>query len=73
MVNADIGDIQGMSAHGDYNDLLQWLKCQDPKIIKKLFLVHGDYDVQMDFKNRLMSNGFPDVEIPAMHTEVDLG
>jgi metallo-beta-lactamase family protein len=73
MVNAEIGDIQGMSAHGDYNDLCQWLACQDPKIVKKLFLVHGDYDVQMDFKNRLISKGFSDVEIPAQHTEVGLG
>ncbi len=73
MVNADIGDIQGMSAHGDYQDLCKWLSCQDPKIVKKLFLVHGDYDVQMDFKNRLISIGFSDVEIPAIHTEVELG
>lgn len=72
MVNAEIGDIQGMSAHGDYEDLCKWLSCQDPKIVKKLFLVHGDYDVQMDFKNRLISKGFSDVEIPAIHTEVDL-
>lgn len=73
MVNAEIGDIQGMSAHGDYEDLCRWLGGQDPKIVKKLFLVHGDYDVQMDFKNRLISKGFSDVEIPAMHTEVGLG
>ena len=53
-VHADIGEIQSMSAHGDYNDLSQWLACQDPKQVKKLFLVHGEYDVQLDFKNRLI-------------------
>ncbi len=72
-VNAEIGEIKSMSAHGDYNDLCQWLSCQDPKQVKKLFLVHGDYDVQLDFKNRLISKGFSDVEIPARHTEVGLG
>jgi metallo-beta-lactamase family protein len=72
-VHADIGEIKSMSAHGDYNDLCQWLACQDPKQVKKLFLVHGDYDVQLDFKNRLISKGFLDVEIPARHTEVGLG
>ena len=71
-VHAEIGEIESMSAHGDYNDLCQWLACQDPKQIKKLFLVHGDYDVQLDFKNRLISKGFSDVEIPARHTEVGL-
>ncbi|MEO6818383.1 MAG: MBL fold metallo-hydrolase [Ginsengibacter sp.] len=72
-VHAEIGEIKSMSAHGDYNDLCQWLSCQDPKKVKKLFLVHGDYDVQLDFKNRLISKGFLDVEIPARHTEVGLG
>ncbi len=72
-VHAEIGEIKSMSAHGDYNDLCQWLACQDPKQVKKLFLVHGDYDVQQDFRNRLISKGFLDVEIPARHTEVGLG
>ena len=72
-VHAEIGEIKSMSAHGDYNDLCQWLSCQDPKKVKKLFLVHGDYDVQLDFKTRLISKGFLDVEIPARHTEVGLG
>ena len=72
-VHAEIGEIKSMSAHGDYDDLCQWLACQDPQLVKKLFLVHGDYDVQIDFKNRLISKGFSDVEIPARHTEVGLG
>lgn len=72
-VHAEIGEIKSMSAHGDYNDLCQWLACQDPKQVKKLFLVHGDYDVQQDFRDRLISKGFLDVEIPARHTEVGLG
>ena len=72
-VHAEIGEIKSMSAHGDYEDLCQWLACQDPRQVKKLFLVHGDYDVQLDFKTRLISKGFLDVEIPARHTEVGLG
>ena len=72
-VHAEIGEIKSMSAHGDYNDLCQWLACQNPKQVKKLFLVHGDYDVQQDFRDRLISKGFLDVEIPARHTEVGLG
>lgn len=72
-VHADIGEIKSMSAHGDYNDLSQWLSCQDPKLVKKLFLVHGDYDVQQDFKERLMGKGFADIEIPPRHWEIGLG
>ena len=71
-VHAEIGSIRSMSAHGDYNDLSQFLSCQDPKAIKKLFLVHGEYNVQQDFKDRLIKKGFTDVEIPEQHYEIGL-
>ena len=71
-VNAEIASIRSMSAHGDYDDLCQWLACQNPKQVKRLFLVHGEYNVQLDFKNRLIRKGFVDVEIPEMHYETGL-
>ncbi|HRO45920.1 MBL fold metallo-hydrolase [Agriterribacter sp.] len=72
-VNAEIGSIRSMSAHGDYEDLSQFLACQNPREIKTLFLVHGEYDVQQDFKNRLIKKGFFDVQIPERHFELGLG
>lgn len=71
-VNAEIASIRSMSAHGDYDDLCQFLACQDPKQVKRLFLVHGEYHVQKDFKQRLIRKGFADVEIPEMHYEIGL-
>lgn len=72
-VHAEIGVIRSMSAHGDYEDLSQWLACQNPRQVKKLFLVHGEYDVQRDFKSRLERKGFDDVEIPELYAEIGLG
>lgn len=71
-VNAEIGAIRSMSAHGDYEDLSQWLACQDARQVKKLFLVHGEYAVQHEFKQRLVKKGFFDVEIPEQHFEIGL-
>ena len=71
-IHAEIGNIRSMSAHGDYEDLSQFLSCQNPPEVKKLFIVHGEYNVQEDFKERLMRKGFADVEIPEMHQEVVL-
>lgn len=71
-VHAEIGQIKSMSAHGDYEDLSQWLACQDPRAVKKLFLVHGEYEVQIAFKNRLIKKDFVDVEIPERHYELGL-
>ena len=72
-VNAEIGEMRSMSAHGDYDDLLQFLGCQEIKAVDKLFLVHGEYDVQQDFRERLLRKGFGDVQIPERHQVVGLG
>lgn len=71
-VHAEIGGIRSMSAHGDYEDLTQWLGCQDPRQIRQLFLVHGEYPVQQDFKRRLVARGFLDVQVPEQHFEIGL-
>jgi len=71
-VNAEIGSIRSMSAHGDYEDLSQFLSCQDPRKVKKLFIVHGEYDVQLAFRQRLIKKGFLDVEVPERHYEIGL-
>lgn len=72
-VNAEIGSVRSMSAHGDYEDLSQFLACQDAKQVKRLFLVHGEYPVQQAFRLRLLKKGFDDIEIPEMHAEIGLG
>jgi metallo-beta-lactamase family protein len=71
-VNAEIGSIRSMSAHGDYEDLSQWLSSQDPRQVKQLFLVHGEYGVQQEFSKRLVRKGFQDVLIPEQHFEIGL-
>lgn len=72
-VKAEVGMIRSMSAHGDYEDLRQWLGCQDPRQIRKLFLVHGEYEVQTVFRDWLQKKGFQDIEIPERHYEIGLG
>ena len=71
-VKSEIGVMRSMSAHGDYDDLCQFLSCQQEDKVKTLFLVHGEYDVQQEFRERLLHKGFKNIEIPAIHTEVKL-
>jgi metallo-beta-lactamase family protein len=68
-VHAEIGSIRSMSAHGDFNDLSQFLACQDPSKVKTLFIVHGEYEVQEGFQARLLKKGFANIEIPELHYE----
>ena len=71
-VKAEVGVMKSMSAHGDYDDLCQFLACQQADKIKTLFIVHGEYDVQQEFRERLLHKGFKNVQIPALHEEVKL-
>ncbi|MFD0793138.1 MBL fold metallo-hydrolase RNA specificity domain-containing protein [Mucilaginibacter litoreus] len=71
-VNANVRSIKSMSAHGDYEDLLRFVSCQDPKEVKKVFLVHGEYEVQQRFAETLKEKGFTDIEIPYQHQKIVL-
>lgn len=71
-VQAEVGSMRSMSAHGDYDDLSQFLACQIATEVKTVFVVHGEYDVQLDFQKRLQKKGFKDVVVPAMHQSFNL-
>ena len=71
-VAADVGQLQGMSAHGDTDDLTQFLSSQQAEKVKAIFLVHGEQDVQKAFCDRLQLKGFNRVEVPNQHEEFSL-
>lgn len=64
-VHANIQKIDVFSGHGDLNDLIRFVKNQEPQKTKKVFLVHGEYQSMIDFKEKIQSEGFQDIEIPA--------
>lgn len=70
--NADVRKIKSLSAHGDYSDLLRFLSCQNPKEVQKVFLVHGEYEVQLHFKEKLLQAGFENIAIPELHESFEL-
>jgi len=71
-VVANVQSIKSMSAHGDYEDLLQFLSGQDADKVSKIFLVHGEYEVQQHFAERIKAKDFTNVEIPFQHQKVVL-
>jgi metallo-beta-lactamase family protein len=72
LVKAEVQSIKSMSAHGDYNDLIRFLSCQNTEKIKKIFLVHGEYDTQQNFRDKLMKVGYKAVEIPYRHQTIEI-
>lgn len=71
-VNADVEVINPFSAHGDFEEMIQLLECQEKHIIKRTFLVHGDPEVMEDYKERLDQAGFHNVLIPDFKSEFEV-
>ena len=65
MVRADIEVMDSFSAHADYQEMIEYLSCQNPAQVKNLFLVHGEIETQKAFKERLHQAGYRNVNIPA--------
>lgn len=63
-VKAKVHVIDFFSAHGDYNEMLKYLSCQDVKKVKTFFIVHGNKDVMLSFKEKLQEKRFNNVIIP---------
>jgi metallo-beta-lactamase family protein len=63
-VRAEIRELDSFSGHADYNEMMKFLECQDKKAIQKLFLVHGEYEVQKKYMETLKQAGFKNIEIP---------
>ncbi|MBI5361416.1 MAG: MBL fold metallo-hydrolase [Planctomycetes bacterium] len=62
---AEIAVINAFSAHGDRNDLFNYLK-GFKKPPKKIFLVHGESDSLTAYADMLKSNGYHNFEIPKL-------
>ncbi len=71
-VNAEVVVIDSYSAHGDYKEMLKYFECQDKNKVKRLFLVHGEYEVQLAWKERLTAAGFKNITIPAQGDTVNI-
>ncbi len=71
-VKANVVIMDSYSAHGDYKEMIQYLNCQDKSKVKKLFLVHGEYETQLNYKEKLLDEGFKHIVIPAQGDVVEI-
>jgi len=70
-VKAEVEVMDSFSAHGDRDEMRDFVNNQKKKL-KKLFLVHGEYDTQQAWRSFLRETGFEHIEIPALGETVRL-
>jgi metallo-beta-lactamase family protein len=60
------------SGHADREDLLDFVKSQNPQQLKNIFLVHGEYESMKIFRDHLMKEGYSGVEMPSKGSRYEL-
>jgi metallo-beta-lactamase family protein len=63
-VKAEVESILSLSAHGDRDEMIRFLGCQDKEKVKTIFLVHGETAAKVAFKESLLAEGYKNVIIP---------
>ena len=71
-VRADLRRIESLSGHGDYEELIRYISCQEKRRLKKIFLVHGEAETQEHFKETLNKRGYKRVEVADFREEVEI-
>lgn len=70
-VHAQIVEIEGLSAHGDQEDLIQWLSQLSAKP-EKIFLMHGEANALLGLKNKIEEVYAISCEIPYLEQMVEI-
>lgn len=72
IVKALVETLGSFSAHGDVQEMLDFLSCIDAHKVKKTFLVHGEFETQLRYMIRLQEAGFRNIEIPEKGSSFEL-
>ncbi len=71
-VKAALASIEAFSGHADYNELIQYLSCQNKKKVKNIFIVHGEADVRNRYEAHLNDAGFENTTVPHFRDSIEL-
>lgn len=70
-VKASVFLIEGLSAHGDQKDLMNWLSDLEEKP-KKIFLIHGEKETTEEFKIKIEETYKVECVIPKLNQVIEL-
>ena len=71
-VNAEVKEIDSFSGHGDYKEMISFLSCQNKSEVQNTFLVHGEYQTQINYSAKLQEAGFTNIQLPSKRQEYTL-
>ncbi len=64
IVKSKIKKMDYFSAHADQKELLDYLKLNDKNRLKNIFLVHGEEEQALPFREKILQKGFKNAHFP---------
>lgn len=71
IVRAEVKIMDSFSAHGDRDEMRDFIYNQKGNV-KKIFLVHGEPETQLNFKQFLIEQGMGMIDIPSPGQEIEI-
>lgn len=71
-VNATVTSIEAFSGHADFEELIQYLSCQDKNKVQNIFIVHGDDESRNAYSQHLADAGFTKNYIPKFRESIEI-
>ena len=72
IVKAKIKKMDYFSGHADQKELLDYVRLNSPNTLKNIFLVHGEADQALPFREKLIQKGYKSVEFPTLGDKINL-
>jgi metallo-beta-lactamase family protein len=60
------------SGHADQKELLDYVRLNPQNKLKNIFLVHGEADQALPFREKLVQMGYNNVQFPAFGDKINL-
>lgn len=70
-VKARVATIKGLSSHGDGNEIMRWIGTA-PTPPKRVFVVHGEEKVSLEFAKRISAETGAEVTVPHMKESFEI-
>jgi metallo-beta-lactamase family protein len=71
-LKAEVVVHNSFSAHADNDELVKYIAQFDRNQLQHIYLVHGEYERQLDLQAGLKKNNFPNIEIPSRSQTFEL-
>ena len=71
-LKAEVVIMNGLSAHADKNELMEYFNALNRSRLQKVFIVHGEQDQSESLARTIQENGFENAIVPELGEKIEI-